>query len=75
MAADGVAERTVIRPLAGTYEVVYSSRFNWIFLPEPTPLKVRTSVRPICEHCKVIKRRGVIRVICKRSPKHKQRQG
>ena len=45
------------------------------FFPEPTPLKVRTSVRPICEHCKVIKRRGVIRVICKRSPKHKQRQG
>jgi len=45
------------------------------FLPEPTALKVRTSVRPICEHCKVIKRRGVIRVICKRSPKHKQRQG
>jgi len=38
-------------------------------------LKVRTSVKPICEHCKVIKRRGVIRVICKRSPKHKQRQG
>ena len=38
-------------------------------------LKVRTSVKPICEHCKVVKRRGVIRVICKRSPKHKQRQG
>jgi large subunit ribosomal protein L36 len=45
------------------------------FFPEPTALKVRTSVKPICEHCKVIKRRGVIRVICKRSPKHKQRQG
>ena len=38
-------------------------------------LKVRTSVKPICEQCKVVKRRGVIRVICKRSPKHKQRQG
>jgi len=38
-------------------------------------LKVRTSVKPICEHCKVVKRRGVIRVICKRSSKHKQRQG
>jgi len=39
------------------------------------PLKVRSSVRPICEHCKVVKRRGVIRVICKRTLKHKQRQG
>ena len=26
-------------------------------------MKVRTSVKPICEHCRVIKRRGVIRVI------------
>jgi large subunit ribosomal protein L36 len=39
------------------------------------PMKVRTSVRPICEHCKVIRRRGVVRVICKRNPRHKQRQG
>jgi large subunit ribosomal protein L36 len=38
-------------------------------------VKVRSSVKPICEHCKVIKRAGVTRVICKRNPKHKQRQG
>jgi large subunit ribosomal protein L36 len=38
-------------------------------------LKVRSSVKPICEYCKVIRRRGVTRVICKRNPKHKQRQG
>jgi large subunit ribosomal protein L36 len=38
-------------------------------------VKVRSSVKPICEHCKVVRRRGVLRVICKRSPKHKQRQG
>jgi large subunit ribosomal protein L36 len=38
-------------------------------------VKVRSSVKPICEHCKVVKRQGVIRVICKRNPKHKQRQG
>jgi len=39
------------------------------------PVKVRTSVKPICEHCKVVKRNGVTRIICKRNPKHKQRQG
>ena len=38
-------------------------------------VKVRSSVKPICEHCKVVKRRGVTRIICKRNPKHKQRQG
>jgi len=38
-------------------------------------VKVRSSVKPICEHCKVVKRQGVTRIICKRNPKHKQRQG
>jgi large subunit ribosomal protein L36 len=37
-------------------------------------MKVRASVKKICEHCKVIRRDGVIRVICK-NPRHKQRQG
>ncbi|MFQ5423022.1 MAG: 50S ribosomal protein L36 [Phycisphaerae bacterium] len=38
-------------------------------------MKVRSSVRRICEHCKIVKRRGVIRVICSVNPRHKQRQG
>ena len=37
-------------------------------------MKVRPSVKKICEKCKIIKRKGVIRVICE-NPKHKQRQG
>ena len=37
-------------------------------------VKVRPSVKPICEKCKVIRRRGVVRVICD-NPRHKQRQG
>lgn len=37
-------------------------------------LKVRASVRKMCDKCKVIRREGVVRVICK-NPKHKQRQG
>ncbi|HET7271825.1 MAG TPA: 50S ribosomal protein L36 [Rubrobacter sp.] len=31
-------------------------------------------MKPICERCKVIRRRGVVRVICT-NPRHKQRQG
>ncbi|MHC4663935.1 MAG: 50S ribosomal protein L36 [Planctomycetota bacterium] len=38
-------------------------------------MKVRSSVRRICEHCKLIKRKGVLRIICKANPRHKQRQG
>ena len=44
-------------------------------LHDGVSVKVRSSVKPICEHCKVVKRNGVTRIICKRNPKHKQRQG
>ncbi|MFA5177357.1 MAG: 50S ribosomal protein L36 [Candidatus Omnitrophota bacterium] len=37
-------------------------------------MKVKASVRRICDKCKVVKRAGVVRVICS-NPKHKQRQG
>ena len=37
-------------------------------------MKVRASVRRMCEKCKLIRRKGVVRVICS-DPRHKQRQG
>ena len=37
-------------------------------------MKVRSSVKPICAKCRVIRRKGIIIVICS-NPKHKQRQG
>ncbi|WP_031489020.1 50S ribosomal protein L36 [Ureaplasma canigenitalium] len=37
-------------------------------------MKVRASVKAICKDCKIVKRCGVVRVICS-NPKHKQRQG
>ena len=37
-------------------------------------MKERASVKRICPKCKIIRRRGVVRVICE-NPKHKQRQG
>lgn len=37
-------------------------------------MKVRSSVRKICDKCKIIRRKGVVRVLCEH-PKHKQRQG
>lgn len=37
-------------------------------------MKVRPSVKKLCESCRVVRREGVVRVICK-NPRHKQRQG
>jgi large subunit ribosomal protein L36 len=37
-------------------------------------MKVKPSVKKMCKDCKVIRRKGVLRIICI-NPKHKQRQG
>lgn len=37
-------------------------------------MKVRASVKRMCAKCKIVRRRGVVRVLCT-NPKHKQRQG
>lgn len=37
-------------------------------------MKVKPSIKLRCEKCKVIRRKGVVRIICS-NPRHKQRQG
>lgn len=37
-------------------------------------MKVKASVKPICDKCRVVKRKGTVRIICE-NPKHKQKQG
>ncbi|MDR2252497.1 MAG: 50S ribosomal protein L36 [Bifidobacteriaceae bacterium] len=37
-------------------------------------MKVKPSVKRICDKCKIIRRRGTVMVICD-NPRHKQRQG
>jgi len=45
------------------------------FLEEGELMKVRASVKKICDKCVVIRRKGVVRVICSANKRHKQRQG
>jgi len=37
-------------------------------------MRVRASVKALSRNCKVVRRRGVVRIICT-DPRHKQRQG
>jgi large subunit ribosomal protein L36 len=37
-------------------------------------MKVQPSVKKRCEKCKIIRRHGIVFIICE-NPKHKQRQG
>jgi len=57
-------ERPIIE--AGFYRAGSLGR-SWL-------MKVRASVKRICNKCRVIRRKGRVRVICE-NPKHKQRQG
>lgn len=49
---------------------------NWMLALEKGGfgMKTRASVKPICEKCKIIRRKGKVMVICS-NPKHKQKQG
>ncbi len=38
-------------------------------------MKVKSSVKRICNSCKIVRRKGKVRVICSANPKHKQVQG
>lgn len=38
-------------------------------------MKVQASIKTRCKGCTVVKREGVLFVICSRDQKHKQRQG
>ncbi|MBM82824.1 MAG: 50S ribosomal protein L36 [Planctomycetaceae bacterium] len=38
-------------------------------------MKVRASIKRICESCKIVRRKGKIYVVCPANPRHKQRQG
>lgn len=37
-------------------------------------MKVRPSIKKMCDKCKVIRRHGRVMIICE-NPRHKQRQG
>jgi len=37
-------------------------------------MRVQASVKRLCRQCKIVRRKGVVRVICA-DPRHKQRQG
>ena len=49
--------------------ITWRTKYWWFI-----DMKVRPSVKPMCEKCKIIRRKGRVMVICE-NPKHKQRQG
>jgi large subunit ribosomal protein L36 len=71
----GQKASAIFCPLKGRQNLEPEFRAR-IFRPKPAKpaMKVRASVKRLCEDCKIVKRKNVVRVICK-NPRHKQRQG
>ncbi len=76
----GKMRKNFIRILPGDKVLVELSPYDLTRGPDHLPVqvgaavKVRASVKKICAKCKIVHRKGVVRVICS-NPKHKQRQG
>ncbi len=66
------AEFIIRRP--AQFRIPHSGTLWVLRIGAESAMKVRASVKTICEKCKVIKRKGIIRIVCE-NPKHKQRQG
>jgi large subunit ribosomal protein L36 len=67
--ADGHLCREAARPYTNSLSL------NRLELPcSRRAMKVRASVKKICENCKVVRRKGRVYVVCTNA-RHKQRQG
>jgi translation initiation factor IF-1 len=55
--------------------ITYRAKYHTFHAVTRVVMKVRPSVKKICDKCKVVRRAGVIRIICPANPRHKQRQG
>jgi large subunit ribosomal protein L36 len=65
-------ERVTPRCEAGRPRAATTTRV--VGKPKETNVKVHPSVKKQCDKCKIIRRKGRVRVICE-NPRHKQRQG
>ena len=61
---------------AALYTHSFLARLPYYYRTTTThEMKVRTSIKRLCEACRFVKRRGRLYVVCTKVPKHKQRQG
>ncbi|KAF2254673.1 hypothetical protein BU26DRAFT_514542 [Trematosphaeria pertusa] len=73
-------QRPSIRRNPNTFAEL-SSRFNGLRLQtqqqQTRGMKVRSSVKKLCDGCKSVRRKKgkYVYIICSKNPKHKQRQG
>ncbi|KAI9303546.1 ribosomal protein L36-domain-containing protein [Cunninghamella echinulata] len=60
------------RPMFGMFQ---QQMYNPAMLTMVRTMKVRSSVKKLCDGCTTVRRRGKLFVVCNKNKKHKQRQG
>lgn len=75
----GIAAREQKMCPGGLDEIVRQGVYSYALAKVETLLpidamKVRASIKRICENCKIVRRQGTVYVVCS-NPRHKQRQG
>jgi large subunit ribosomal protein L36 len=61
-------------PGACQWEQKYGNLTRFPSIQDCRAMKIRASVKRICEHCKVVRRKGKVLIVCTNA-RHKQRQG
>jgi len=74
LADAGVVQTFRLTPTRLQARSVFSSSPAVDLRKAVSSMKVRSSVKRICENCKIVRRAGKVYVICT-NPRHKQRQG
>jgi translation initiation factor IF-1 len=64
-----------ILPTISIVDESHTVTSNRYFQRKVKPMKIKASIKPRCENCKIIRRKGVLRIICSKNPRHKQKQG
>ncbi|SAM07274.1 hypothetical protein [Absidia glauca] len=70
---------TLLRSLVQQTRPMFGMFQQQLYTPALTTMirtmKVRSSVKKLCDGCTSVRRRGKLFVVCSKNKKHKQRQG
>lgn len=69
----GIISTNCLSAIGGTsrFKKSYPAQFIFQF----RTYKVRSALKLLCSSCRFVKRKGRLRVVCLKKPRHKQRQG
>ncbi|KAI0257111.1 ribosomal protein L36-domain-containing protein [Lactifluus subvellereus] len=69
------AKPAQIRPINPHHHVITTPPLSTTVPSLVRGMKIRSSVKIMCDGCSVVRRKGRVYILCAKNPRHKQRQG